>query len=78
MCRRQLLAIPLFVGVLGATLTLPASAQSTNTTTDRTVTTKVDKVDRGFDWGWLGLLGLAGLMGLKPRDRTDYTTRPKV
>ena len=76
MYTRQLLAIPLFIGVLGATSALPAFAQDTNTTTDRTVTTKVD---RGFDWGWLGLLGLAGLMGLRQRhDRTDYTTRPKV
>ena len=35
---RQLLAIPLFIGVLGATSALPALAQDTNTTTDRTVT----------------------------------------
>ena len=74
---RQLLVMPAFIAVLGATSALPVYAQNTGTTTntDRTVT-RVEN-DRGIDWGWLGLLGLAGLMGLKRRDdKHDYTARP--
>jgi hypothetical protein len=73
------LAISLFIGVLAGSSALAAYAQDTNTTTDRTIAAKVDKVERGFDWGWLGLLGLAGLMGLRPRhDKVEYAPRSKV
>ena len=59
MYTRQLLAIPLFIGVLGATSALPALAQDTNTATDRTVTTKVDNREASIGAGWVcsGLLG---------------------
>ena len=68
-------------GMLAATLavaplSLPAQAQTNNTTgtpgTDNTATTQeVDNTDDGFDWGWLGLIGLAGLAGLAGRKREE-------
>lgn len=71
--------------------TLPASAQTNNTTIDRTGPT-VDTTpfqetrDDNNNWGWLGLLGLIGLANLfrkdepktvyRDRDRDDVVSGP--
>jgi hypothetical protein len=70
---RRLLILPILAGSLAVTAALPASAQNTGASQDKTASARVD-TDRGFDLGWLGLLGLAGLMGLKSRNDTDHYT----
>lgn len=65
--------------------TVPAFAQTNNTTIDRTGPT-VDTTpfqetrDDNNNWGWLGLLGLIGLANLFRKDepRTVYRDRDDV
>jgi len=59
-------------------LTLPAVAQTGDTTTGDTTTTTAPTTgvydtqeDNDFDWGWLGLLGLLGLGGLAGRKNSE-------
>ncbi|MBD1920763.1 hypothetical protein H6F77_06650 [Microcoleus sp. FACHB-831] len=89
---RSQLSKVLFSGVFAAnlailSLSLPASAQNTDTPTQRpntdvaplqndVVETQTQR-DRDFNLGWLGLLGLAGLGGLT-RKREQPMRSPKT
>jgi len=64
--RAGILSVGLLAGVAGATFAQDENRGNRDGGAPVT-TTRNDRADRGFDWGWLGLLGLLGLIPLFTR-----------
>jgi hypothetical protein len=72
--RASLLAVGLLVGAAGTTVAQDDNRGNRDGGTTVN-TTRDNRADRGFDWGWLGLLGLLGLIPLftgRRDDRRDH------
>jgi len=69
--RAGLLGLSLLAGAAGTTFAQDENRGNRDGGTTVN-TTRDNRADRGFDWGWLGLLGLLGLIPLFTGRRDDH------